>query len=79
MPRRRAQRAIAAQHVALAEADVEQAEPVPAAGGAVEEGQRRPRGKGPAVDPAESPQDRVIDLGVERRIVHLLFVAGALG
>ena len=67
-----------AQHVALSETDIEQAEGGKAARGMAQEGDRRPRGEGPAVDPGEIGEHRVIDFRRKRRIVHLLVPADAL-
>ena len=61
-----------AQHVAVAETDVQQAQRLSLAHGAGEEVKRRAIGQGRPVDLGEVVQHRAIGPGIERRVVHQL-------
>ena len=65
------------QHVAVAEADIEQPKVPGIAHRALEKGQRRPGGEGEAIDPGEIVQHSFVDGRIEVRSVHLLVLARA--
>src|SRR5690606_3110000 len=67
-----------AQHVAVAEADIEQAEAAAFAHCAAQEGKRRPVSEGEAVYACQIAEHGLVSARVERRIVHQFGGAEAL-